>query len=275
MMGSLNYTKTYFTNFNNGIIEEGINPNTIAIIIVTTCIFFCIYIDSKRKSKLLKIVVYAISLIGLYRTRSRTSLVAFLSILLLEYVLMKKVKESRKLAIAITIFVIVVAIIFPFIYVGLFTSGTVDYSTLFFGKRVFTGRQYIWLNLWNYLQNNHDAFLWGVGFNTELYSGGSFNLHNAFLMIFAQYGILVFVVYIAFLIRSISKMYGADGKISDIQFKCYQILIYALIVGFGETVFSYLPNLIFIATAIGISNRERMRIRQNDTESNTLLLVWQ
>ena len=52
-------------------------------------------------------------------------------------------------------------------------------------------------------------------------------------------------------------MYNKSGNISDLQFKCYQIVVYVLIVGFGEGVLTYLPNMIFIAMAIGIGNREK------------------
>lgn len=261
MIGTLSYTEAYFEDFNKGIIAEGINPNTIAIIIVATCFFVCMYLDKKKKPKSFKWAIYLISLIGLYRTHSRTSLAAFVAVLLVEIFLTKKVKWSKRFAIFIAVCVIVAAILFPFVYVGLFSSGIMDYSTMFMGKRLFTGRQSIWLNLWNYLKNDPSAFLWGVGYNTELYSAGTFNLHNAYLMVFAQYGIVVLLVYIAYFIRSISNMYGSEGRISDLQFKCYQILVYALIVGFGETVFSYIPNLIFIAMAIGIGNREKVGVR--------------
>ena len=79
-------------------------------------------------------------------------------------------------------------------------------------------------------------------------------------MIFAQYGLPTLLVYLAYIIYSLAGMYGKSGQISDLQFKCYQILLYVLIMGFGETVLSYLPNLIFIAMAIGIGCRERLEV---------------
>lgn len=258
IVGSLSYTDSYFDNFEKGIEQVGINPNTIAIIAVTSCMFLGLYIDSKNKSKILKLMVYVISFAALYRSRARTSLVAFFAILLLEIFLKNRLKNSKKIALFIVAIIISAGILFPFIYVGLYASGTVTYDTQFLGKRMFTGRQYIWINLWNYLQENHDAFIWGVGYNTELYSRGTFNLHNAYLMVFAQYGLLVLAIYLAFLFQSVANMYGNIGRISDLQFKCYQILIYVLIVGFGEAIFSYLPNMIFVAMAIGIGCKERL-----------------
>lgn len=258
--GSLSYTDAYFEAFEKNVEQGGINPNTIAIIIVTTCLFLGLYIDSKSKSKSLKIIVYLISFAALYRTRARTSMVAFFANLITELLLKKKIEKSKKLALLLVALIIAAGIIFPFIYVGLYANGTITYDTQFLGKRVFTGRQYIWMNLWSYLQNNYNAFIWGVGYNTELYSRGTFNLHNAYLMIFAQYGLPTLVVYLVYIIYSVAGMYGKSGRISDLQFKCYQILLYVLIVGFGETVLSYLPNLIFVAMAIGIGCRERLEV---------------
>jgi O-Antigen ligase. len=260
IIGSLTYTDAYFEAFEKNMDTEGINPNTIAIIIVITCLFLGMYIDSKSKSRFWKILVYLSSFAALYRTRSRTSLVAFVAILTVELILKKKIEKSRKLALLLVAIIIAAGIIFPLIYVGLYANGVVTYDTLFLEKRFFTGRQYIWINLWNYLQNNHDAFIWGVGYNTELYSRGSFNLHNAYLMIFAQYGFATLLVYLAYIFYSASSMYGRSGRISNLQFKCYQILLYVLIAGFGETVLSYIPNLIFIAMAIGIGCREQLEV---------------
>lgn len=258
--GSLSYTAAYFEAFEQNVEQRGINPNTIAIIIVTTCLFLGLYIDGKSKSKLWKIIVYVISFAALYRTRSRTSMVAFFAILIVEMLLKKKIKRLKKLALILVTLIIAAGIIFPIVYVGLYRNGIITYDMLFLRKRVFTGRQYIWANLWNYLQLNHSAFIWGVGYNTELYSRGTFNLHNAYLMIFAQYGLPTLLVYLAYIIYSVAGMYGKSGQISDLQFKSYQILLYVLIVGFGETVLSYLPNLIYIAMAIGIGCRERLEV---------------
>ena len=258
IIGSSQYTDAYFASFDNGTAVVGINPNTMAVVIAVTCLFLGAYIDYKIKSRLLKIVIYAVSLIALYQTRARASLVAVSIIFLLEFLFTRKLVRSRRMALFIASFVIIAGIIFPFVYVELFSNDIITYETQFLGKRVFTGRQYIWLNLWNYLCNNPDAYIWGVGYNTDLYSKGTFNMHNAFLMIFAQFGIMVLTIYILYLACSIKDMYGKFGHISNFQFKCYLIILYVMIVGFGETTLSYLPNLIFIAMAIGIGCREKI-----------------
>lgn len=257
LLATFTYNEQFFANLEAGIEMESVNPNTMAIIIVFTALFLELYIDSTSKSKFLKVLIYLVSLLALYRTRSRTSLVAFAVILLLEFLLKGKIRKSKKLGMLIPVTIIIAGIVFPFVYTLLFTQGIVSYHTLFLGKRIFTGRQYIWLNLWEYLQQHKNAFLWGVGYNTELYSRGTFNLHNAYLSIFAQYGIPLFVFYIWYILRSFSGMFNSYGKITDLQFKCYQVLVYVLIVGFGEGVLSYLPNMIFIAMAIGIGIREK------------------
>ena len=258
LLATVTYNEQFFANFEAGIVPENVNPNTMAIIIVFTSLFLQLYIDSASKNKRVKIAIYLVSFAALYRTRSRTSLVAFAVILLMEIIAKKKIKNSKVMGMVIPVAVIIAGIVFPFVYTLLFTRGIISYHTLFLGKRIYTGRQYIWLNLWEYLLQHKNAFLWGVGYNTELYSRGTFNLHNAYLSIFAQYGIPLFLFQIWYILRSFNGMYNKYGQISDLQFKCYQILVYVLIVGFGEGVLSYLPNMIFIAMAIGIGSREKL-----------------
>lgn len=251
---SFNYSDSYFENFELN--YTGLNPNTIAIIIVVTCLFIMLYMKNTTIQKPIKAFVYLISAYALYRTKSRTSIFAFAPVLLMEFFLKKRIVKSKKTAIIIMAAIIAGGIIFPVIYVNLFTKGIISYDAQIFGKRIYSGRQYIWLNLWEYLQNNKNAYIWGTGYNETFYIG-SFNLHNSYLMIFAQYGIPILIIYLFYLFKSVLNMFGKSNYITDIQFTCYQILIYVLMVGFGETILSYAPNMIYIAIAIGIGCRER------------------
>ena len=182
-------------------------------------------------------------------------MIAYMLVLVLGMFVNKTIRKSRKIGMLIVVTVVAVGIVFPLIYTMLYFYDVISYHTLFMGKRIFTGRQYIWLNLYEYLQVHTEAYLIGVGYNTELFSRGTFNLHNAYLMIFAQYGIPFLLVFLRYIYCSIKKMYDNVGQISDLQFKCYQV--YTLLVGVTETILSYLPNMIFIAMAIGIGIRSK------------------
>lgn len=249
--------------FEDGV--AGINPNTVAVVISTSCLFIKLYLSKRYRSWLLYVPLYALSLFGLYQTRSRTSLIAFIAILLMELVLKKRIKRSRRLAMGIMVAVVAVGILVPFVYVAMFSSGRFTYNTLFLGKRLFSGRQYIWQNLWEYVRQHRIVYLVGTGYNTDFYSRGSFNLHNSYLMIFAQFGLPILAGYLYYVYRSVSGMYNMQGHISDIQFVCYQIIILVLIIGFSETILVYLPNLIYFAMALGIGQRERTEDIYNDT----------
>lgn len=254
---TLTYNASFFENFQKKAEAGVVNPNTIAIILVFTCLFLVSYTDHTLKLKFRKPLIYCITLAALYRAQSRSSLLAFLAVILLEFCFAKRIKRSKKLAVMLIVTVIAAGIIFPFIYVSLYKNGIIAYNTLFLGKRVFTGRESIWLNLWNHMQSDKGAYIWGTGYTTELYSRGTFNLHNAYLMILAQYGTPLLIIYLSYLIHSVSHFFGHANRISDLQFKCYQVLLFVFIVGFGETTLTYLPNLIFIAAAIGIGCREK------------------
>ena len=257
IFASFSFDPQVMDNLEAGIEEEGINPNTISIIIAFTSLFLELYIDNKFKSQFSKFILYVLSILALYQAHSRMSMIAYLVVLVLGWFIHKSIKKSKKIGTLIVVAVIAVGIVFPVIYTMLYFYDVISYQTLFMGKRVFTGRQYIWLNLYEYLHVHTEAYLIGVGYNTELYSRGTFNLHNAYLMIFAQYGLPFLLLFLWYIFSSVKNMYDNIGQISDLQFKCYQVIIYSLLVGFTETILSYLPNMIFIAMAIGIGIRSK------------------
>ena len=232
----------------------------IAVFMISvSCLFIELYISKRSKSKLTRILLYVVSLCALLRTRARTPLVAFICVLSIGFLFKNAIKHSKKIALVLLISVIVMGIVFPFLYVYMFEHMNISYDTVILGKRLFTGRQYIWQNVMTYVQNHKETYLWGTGYNATFYSRGTFNLHNSYWGIFAIFGIPVLLICLWYLIHSVSTMYSKRGYISDLQFVCYQIIMLFLIISFGETIMINLSCLIYLAMAIGIGCRERER----------------
>ena len=246
----------FFVNAKKGIHTDGLNPNTVAIVIASTALFVQAYLERMPEIRWLKWFVALISIIGIYNTKSRTSLVAFLLVTALDMLFKHRLNDSRQHSVALTGAIIAIGVLFPIVYVFLFSGGMITTETTFMGKSLLTGRQYIWISLWGYIQKNPGAVLWGVGYNTDLYLGGTFNVHNAYLQLFAQYGLPIFVMYFSFLLYIVSSMFGTKDRINDLQFKCYQVILLTLCIGYGETILSFIPTIIFIALACGIGFRE-------------------
>ncbi len=238
---------------------EGINPNTTAIVVASSCLLLEPFLTRFLSPFWIRSVTYVLSGFAIAATRSRTSLISFILVALLGVLFEKHVRQSRRLALTLMGLVVLVGILFPIVYVALFETGMISSAASVMGKSLLTGRQYIWLNVWEYLKYHKSAFLWGTGYNTDFYAAGSFNLHNAYLQIFAQFGLPVFLLYFSYLFHTVGGMYGSRGALTHLQFRCFQVILLTLAIGYGETILSYLPNLIFFAIVLGIGCRETDR----------------
>ena len=259
------YTDAYFRGFHsNGFLPEGINPNTAAFIITVTCFFITIWSERTQYSIPTKVFLYTLTAFAVYHTRSRSSLIAFVIVVLTEIFLKKKISHSKAIAIILAISIVLIGTAFPFVYVNVYQDKTVETDVEIMGKNVFSGREDIWIHVQNYLRANKSAYLWGIGYNTDLYSRGSFNLHNAYLQLFAQYGALVLILYMIYILYLISKWFGTRRCISDQQFACYKVVLFILIVSVSETILSYTPFLIYLSMALGIGCRMAGEVQSHD-----------
>ena len=254
---------------------RGINPNTTAMVIASSCLFLEPFLAQFIDTKWHKFILYPVSLAALAKTLSRTSMIAFGMVILLELLLKRKIKKSKALGLSILFFIIAAGILFPIVYVYLFKQGIITETTAILGKNVFTGRQYIWISLWEYLKQHTDAFIWGTGYNTSFFlsSTDSFSLHNSYLQIFAQFGLPVLLVYIGYLFYLVNGMYDAKGRMTDLQFKCYQVVLLTLGIGTAEIILTYPPSILFFPLALGIGNHITTGGEINDPQSDSLLLV--
>ncbi len=249
-------TSTYFYETDLGNHAGMINPNTTAIVIAGTCLFIGFYAEKITDSVWIKLFIYAVSLVGIHLTKSRGSLLALAVVIVVEFVFRNAIIRSRRFAVTLLTLAIFGGIAFPFIYIALYNTGILTLSTTFLGKRVFTGRQYIWNNVVEYMLANKQALLIGTGYNEELYYAGTFNLHNGYIQLFAQFGLPVLLVYMIYLICVVSGMFGEKKYLTHHQFMCYQIILLTVCIGYGETIFSYIQCMLFYVIALGIGCRE-------------------
>jgi len=257
MVSAFRFSDSYLHAAELGMEMNGINPNMTAIVLASTCMYMQLVLEKKQVPRPLRVLLYLVTLIAVYRTRSRGTFFSFALVIFLSMFLKNRLKKSWKLLLFIMAVAVIAGLLFPFVYVGLYERNIISDNTEILGKSVFTGRQFIWINLREYLRAHVGAYLYGVGYNTDLYSTGKFNMHNAYLQLFAQFGLPILGAYLVYLFYSVRSMYGRDGKINDVQFKCCQLVLMTICIGFGETIFSYIPGMIFYAMAVGIGCREK------------------
>lgn len=251
-------SQTFFANQQMGIHTNNLNPNTVGIMITYTCLFLEAHLDGAGLTRSLKIPLVIISLAAVYVTHSRTCQAAFAAYLLMELLLKKTIMRSRKLAIIILCAVMIGGILFPVAYVQLFNAGVVTGDTEFMGKEAFSGRQGIWTNFWNYIQSNPISFLIGTGYNTSFYAlnEGSFNLHNSYLQLFAIFGLPLLLMILGYIVTFVRNMYGNSGRISNVQFRCYQMILVIMTIAYTETILTYQLSMSLLALTLGICYRE-------------------
>lgn len=207
---SIGFRGSYIDSLMDGASVDALNPNMVALVLGSAYWFVRAWIQRSRLRGQLKPPVTlgfsAVTFGCILLCRSRTSLAALLSMILLDGVLGKRMRLSKKLAYAFYWGIVMVGILLPMGYVFLWENSTLKNINIL-GKSIFTGRQYIWGNLFEYMKQNPKAIWIGTGYNTDFYVMETFNLHNSYMQIFAEFGIIVFIIYFLFLFYVLSKAY--------------------------------------------------------------------
>ena len=100
------------------------------------------------------------------------------------------------------VFVTLGSIAFVAFYVVLGSTGF-NFKLPFFYKNVFSGREQIWLEVWDILKEN---IFTGIGSGRELKSFVEYNIHNSMYDILAVHGIIVFILALVLILRRLFKM---------------------------------------------------------------------
>lgn len=214
--------------------------------------------NEKRGFNRSELIWIALVFTGVWFTNSRTSLLVFIGTIVLQLFFYERLRVNRKFLFVCLSIILVAGFAIPLIYVFLYESRMMGGAT-FFGKRLFTGREWIWMNTFNYFHQNPITFIIGTGYNDMFNLQGSFNLHNAYIMLATQYGLLVTIGYLACILRILWKSYNS-GKLSPLKIKMVFVILTVLLVGLTEITLSYVPLLIFPGIALGILDNERSEI---------------
>lgn len=251
---STGYSRAYINLVMDGEPMNALNPNIVALVLGATYWFVRAWIQRGRLRGLLKPLVtlgFSIITFGcILLCRSRTSLAALFLLVLFNAILGKKIQLSKKLAYVAYWGIIMVGILLPVAYVFLWENFTLS-DMSFLGKSFFTGRQYIWSNLFEYMKQHPRAIWIGTGYNTDFYVMETFNLHNSYMQIFAEFGIIVLFVYFSFIFYILSRAYKS-GRISKNKVNLLMMGFFLLIVGYTETILVYGLTLIFLVLSFGL-----------------------
>ncbi len=170
------------------------NTNTAATFTVFSMLcafvfFDALYEKNRAAGLLITIALVKCFQISLYH-RSRGAFIMLTVFFVLRFLIPEKVWERKWFMIAMCLFATLGSLVFVAFYIWLGTTG-VNFRMPFFYKNIFSGREAIWLEFWNYFKSRP---LTGIGTNVTITSFFEFNVHNAMYNIVVIHGLIVFIL---------------------------------------------------------------------------------
>lgn len=182
------------------------NSNTGASVTVFTfmcAMIFLTRLSVKREIYGLLIVLCVVRLVNLVLWHlARGAFLALFLLLFFYYIAPKVWWKDRKMFSFLCLFSTFGSLVFVFSYVMLASTG-VNFKMPFFYKSLFSGREQIWMEVWNMLRQH---LLTGIGSGYELESFFEYNIHNVMYDILAVHGVIVFALAMFIILRRLFAM---------------------------------------------------------------------
>ena len=274
------YSFFYHEAFNNALYSvtatDILNPNMVGTGIVQFMLLWEItgLSTEKRHQKLKRAIVVLASFLGIYMTGARAAAIFFIGVLVIRLMISFVLVKHLAIAKCLTASLVLFGYIFPITYVMLWNA--IGFGAMLFGKPVFTGRERIWSTLFLYMKDHPSSYLFGTGKIENLFWHDHYNLHNSYLAFFAEYGLIVSVIFWMFLICILFKKYNFQHMKIEIMGDNYKnsethtiinssiiFVLYTLLIAYTETNYTYVLSLIYIAFAYGLLTRKEKNC--NDT----------
>lgn len=174
-----------------------------------------------------------------------------LLVFLLSSLFIKSIKKNIKFIIVVLTFV---GILFPVIYYVLYLNNV---NLNFMEKSLFTGREMIWGNAFNEMAANEVKLILGLGSKANLWEGHNLNMHNNFLGVIVNYGIIGFVCVFYCLATKIINMFVKGTKEQCKNYIIAIIMIY--ISGMFETTLLWTTMIVANMSGLIFGNNYRNR----------------
>lgn len=231
-----------------------LNPNTLGMFIMYFFMIISVLGEySKKRNKIFIILLFFMSIEGMYNYQSRGTVLALVFFALL--MIAPSSIYNDKIITLITIAVILIGTIFPFIYLNLYKNG---YSLEMFGKDLYTGREKLWLTMFNLFNESDLGILIGLGSDTVLVNT-NLNVHNNFFNIIVNFGVIGYMLYYGFIIVSIKQLAKNSGNCL-VRKGIFMFICSALVLGFTETTTLWLHVFPFVYFGLILANVETRRI---------------
>lgn len=211
-----------------------------------------------KNRNILMLIIYSLSIWAILNCKSRGSLLTLLVFIIWDSFIPKRWLKNKNTIITITIIIILIGLLIPYIYTRLYIQGF-DYTLPFINKSLYTGREHIWSNFYYSIRLSKKNLIFGLGSKSNLWVGNSLNMHNNYLAVIANFGILGFIMYYGFWIKQIGNIYRKKN-ISDYQVSLVICFICILINGYIEVSTLWMNMFFFNFISLGFASHSEKQI---------------
>jgi len=239
----------YVHYVSSSIFDYTLNPNVIAYLILLSS-FVAFHLVQNKRTVMKPFIIFFIVLYLLIGTGSRTSLIAFLLFVLLNFFNKRKylhkirlTKYKSKIA-----FLIIASFCLIYIYAYVLPNYVPSGRLIILNKNLFSGRQIIWQEIFSLMKH---SWIFGVGADYAFMDNQLYSAHNFFLGYAAIFGLPVMFGMVLFIYKILKDCFLKNNNTNTNYL--FSIWVALLVVSMFETVLSYSPTIIF-TTCVFILN---------------------
>ena len=225
-------------------LDTSINSNTIGFLIFLTGSYVILFLELMHKKVpfYVRIAINIVSLFAIYGTRSRGSLIGCLFFSIYSLLSLKiKFLRKRKTLIIVFLALVLGGLIFPKIYLNLYENNMAARFAIN-GKINYSGREIIWQNFYDRM--NFADVIKGYGSNADFYVGHNLNMHNVYLALMVNYGMIGLIGFFGILEYYFFKNACDTYKGSELEYIIFFLSI--LLISYVEVTLLWPPFMLLI-----------------------------
>lgn len=248
---SLKYAgKNIYTVYTN------VNANTMGMIsLYACCLFLALSINEGVKFIFEEMLCFFIEGMIMINCSSRMSLIAML--LFIIFSLIPSCVITKKRWKMLFLFIVIMGTLVPYVYLALYKRGI---ELTLFGKSLYTGREYIWANMFFLMNKNPIFYLVGMGSKATVWNN-AMNIHNNYFNMVVNFGIIGYLLFFGYLYRKIGSI-RIKRESKNQQLLLTMFFVNVLVYGFTETTslwaFSFVLAYLGLGLALNQSFVEQM-----------------
>lgn len=219
---SLVYSNTGFIDFNS---------NQIAMNMFISYMFIIVLSRYLKPSKIIELLFLVFTIIGVNNFSSRTTFISLIFFVLFIYLIPRKVLLKTITFRILYLWVLLLSFIIPYLYTYTWIH-SIQFRIEIMGKRFFTGRELMWLELFDSL-DSLSHILFGLG-DRMTFSSELVNAHNASLHIVMTSGLIACVLYYALIISKFELLVSKKFRISNLGIECLIAFLTTIIYTYFE-----------------------------------------